>query len=316
MSIISEIQIVSDIILRYKISITNDDFFAFGIVSRDWDRNDWIYFQAHKPLFRSVLVGRDIATNDNHDDDIKSTDYDFFRNEADNLKDTDLDRLKEVAISLLYVDIEETPLSPMIVQHPVFESGIYFVNNDGDFVNLLTDSEGLVQARKNIESLIRKARNPIHVYLTIRKSYRLAFLRFARPYLSQKDFSELLADAWVTSENPNDDVNVPISMLIKWFRKADKKALMVDDDFKVYSELPQEFRIYRGVSVGRVEKGLSWTCNLSTAEWFRKRFEEDKDEGYILTALVNKDDVLAYFNTRGEDEIVADVSKLDIEPFA
>ena len=77
MSIISEIQIASEIISRYKVSITKDDFFVFGTVPRDWDRGDWIYFQAQKPLFHTVLVGRDVTTMNSHDDNLKSTNYDF-----------------------------------------------------------------------------------------------------------------------------------------------------------------------------------------------------------------------------------------------
>lgn len=226
------------------------------------------------------------------------------------MQSTNLDNVKNIAIAFLYYDIEETPFSPTIVQHPIFESGIQCVDIHGNYVNLLKDKEGLNKVRKHIEDRILKARNAAGVYIIIRKSYRLAFLKFTRSYLSQKDFSELLADAWVSSENPNNDVNVPISMLIKWFKKADKKSLMVDEDYKVYSDLPQEFRIYRGVSVGRVEKGLSWTRNLSTANWFKMRFANDEDKGYIITAVINKNDVLAYFNTRNEDEIVADISKL------
>lgn len=77
MSIISEIQIASDIILRYKLSITTDDCFAFGISPREWNRNDWIYFQSHKPVFRTVLIGRDVASSDNNISDIKTVNYDF-----------------------------------------------------------------------------------------------------------------------------------------------------------------------------------------------------------------------------------------------
>ena len=116
----------------------------------------------------------------------------------------------------------------------------------------------------------------------------------------------------MSSENPNGDVNVSLRTFVKWFRRADKKLLMTDEDYKVYRDLPSTFRVYRGVAVGRNPKGLSWTRNLSTAEWFAKRFDTKDKKGFIQTAVISRSDALAYFNTRGEDEIVADSFKMDI----
>ena len=41
-------------------------------------------------------------------------------------------------------------------------------------------------------------------------------------------------------------------------------------------------------------------------------FDTEKDKGYIQTAIAKKEDVLAYFNIRNEDEIVYDSKKLEI----
>lgn len=75
-------------------------------------------------------------------------------------------------------------------------------------------------------------------------------------------------------------------------------------------------RIYRGVSNvsdEKILKGLSWTLNLKTAQWFANRWNRaGGDKGYIQTSTVNKQDILAYFGSRGEETVVVDGRKLDI----
>ena len=230
-------------------------------------------------------------------------------------RQTNLEEIQELAINFLCIEMTETAVSPLVVQHPIFESAFYtfFNGRNAETVNLLEDKESLYRVQQIYRRRILDANSATDVYVIIRKSYRLVFLKYTAPYLSKHDFSELLADAWVSSENPNDDVNVSIPTLIRWFKSTDKKALMVSDDYRIYQALPDSFLIYRGVAVGRNPKGLSWTRNLHTAEWFAKRFDDKQNKGYIQAATVNKKDVFAYFNTRGEDEIVADSSKLKIQ---
>jgi hypothetical protein len=96
------------------------------------------------------------------------------------------------------------------------------------------------------------------------------------------------------------------------FKKCDKKYLMTDEDYQVYEQLPETFTIYRGVAVGRNPKGLSWTQNLETAKWFAHRFDQKDKKGYIQIGTAKKENVLAYFNTRNEDEIVYNSRRLQI----
>lgn len=83
---------------------------------------------------------------------------------------------------------------------------------------------------------------------------------------------------------------------------------MTEEDYLYYNNLPSEIEVFRGVSKGRVELGLSWTDNREKAIWFMERFKGKKmGEQKLLKATIRKDDVLAYFNTRNEQEIVVDV---------
>ena len=225
---------------------------------------------------------------------------------------TNLNRVKEVAVSFLLLPISETEFSPVVVQHPIFESGFYstIVNDEFKVVNLLEDEESLKGATDKIRNKIEHADNIYDVYAVIRAPYRLVFLKHAKQYLSLADFSELLADAWVSSENPNDDVNVSVRTLASWFKHADKKALMTEEDYEVYKSLPETITVYRGITPGHNPKGLSWTQSIDTARWFANRYDK---EGYIQKAIIDKSRALAYLNTRNEDELVVDTRGLEFE---
>lgn len=74
----------------------------------------------------------------------------------------------------------------------------------------------------------------------------------------------------------------------------------------------QKLCVYRGASVGRNLRGLSWTRNLEKAVWFSNRFNTEGKHGYVQTAIVPKNEIFAYFNTRGEEEIVCSVKQSDV----
>ena len=225
--------------------------------------------------------------------------------------ETNLDKVKEIALCFLYQDIVETELSPLAIIHPIFESAYQPVLTDhGTNIVDVMDSKNLQTVTEQFAERIQKSKTLDTVYMLIRKSYRMTFLKHVKDYLSLKDMSRLLAHAWTTSENPNDDVNVPVKTAVKWFREADKTALMDPEDLKVFEKLPETLKVYRGVAAGRNPKGLSWTTSLDTAKWFANRFNQGDKTGYIQEATVSKNDVLAYFNVRNEEEVVVDTSRL------
>ena len=224
-------------------------------------------------------------------------------------KQSDLKLVKSMALTFLHLPVEETEFSPIVVMHPIFENGFVGIKENGEYklINILESEESLQKAINQWKININNADTIEQVFAFIRKSYRLTFLKHIEKYLSEKDFAELLADAWVSSENPNQDVNVNIPTLTKWFKKANKRLLMTEEDYDVYTGLESEMTIYRGVAVGRNPKGLSWTMNYDKAAWFANRFNTADKKGYIQEATIKKESVLAYFNTRDEEEIVANV---------
>jgi len=225
--------------------------------------------------------------------------------------ETNLDAVRATAKTFLYLPFELVEgFSPILfVQHPFLASCIIPLKSG--FVNALDDPKALEEYQKAVSDQIDKS-DLTGIFMLMRKPYHLAFLKYCYQYLSEKDLAEYFAYAWVNSENPNQDVNCPISYLIRMFKKCDKKLLMTEEDYAIYESLPETFTIYRGVAVGRNPKGLSWTQNLETAKWFAHRFDRNEKQGYIQTGIAEKKHVLAYFNTRNEDEIVYNTPKLKI----
>ena len=218
-------------------------------------------------------------------------------------KETDLTAIKNILKDFLHMPVEETEYSPIVVQHPIFESGISYVNNK--MTDIMTP-EGFEAVAKRVEEDIDKIDDAFGGVNILRQSYYLTFLKFAKESLSLPDFSMLLGKFWTEEENPNGDVNVPVSLSAKWFKSADKHALMYDDEYKTYKNLPETFTIYRGVTPGRNPDGMSWTRDLSKADWFSRRF----GDGYVLEGIANKKDVLAFFSRRGEEEVVIEAKKV------
>lgn len=227
------------------------------------------------------------------------------------MKTTDLKSIKNTMLLFLYFDIQETEFSPVVVTHPIFESGIVTLPNSNKISNILEDKDGYSEIIEWYKNRIEKTNSVDSLYYMIRKSYKLTFIKFIEKYLSIEDISRLFAEAWTSSENPNQDVNVSLAQLTRIFKKTNKEILMTEEEYEIYNNLPETFTVYRGVAKGRNPKGMSWTRNLEVAKWFANRFNYGNKTGYIQQATANKKDVLAYFNRRDEDEIVINIKSLN-----
>lgn len=217
-------------------------------------------------------------------------------------------RTKETAKFLLNLPIE--PLFAGICCHPFTNSVVVYHN--GKYYDLLKN-EDLLEWKNIILNAISVQKDVKGIFMMINKPYLLLFLKLMNGFINNKLFSNLLADAWTISENPNNDPNVPVEEIIDWFKQADKKELMTSKDYKLYNSFPTEIEVYRGVAVGRNPKGLSYTTNYEKALWFANRFNLEDKKGYIIKRKIKKEDILAYFNTRSEDEVVVDISKYEEE---
>lgn len=152
-------------------------------------------------------------------------------------------------------------------------------------MNLLEREEDLDKWREQMRQLIDEGTSLSQIFSPVTAPYALTMLEFSCGYMSVSDFSRTLAKQWVREER------------------------------EILKTLPDRLTVYRGVRSLKASAatGLSWTLDLSVAEWFAVRFGE---QGVVYTAQVQKEDVLAYFER--EDEIIlspkplTDIEKIEI----
>ena len=236
-------------------------------------------------------------------------------------KRTDIEKLKLLALQFLDLEPERNEQIPWIVHHPFFETSTIptvTISENGEkvygFTDMFDEPEEFGKAKKRIRADIIKG-DINNIFCRIVKAYRLSFLKYAKEYMNKDEFEKELIEQWIMSENPNQDNNVSIDEFVEWFSEADRNNLMKDKELKYYNALPDIVSVYRGVAVGRAEQeGLSWTCNYKTALWFANRFNHNDKKGYIIKGKIRKQDIFAYLNSRGEDEILCNSAKVyDIE---
>ena len=222
---------------------------------------------------------------------------------------TDMTKVKSIARMLLWTDVHKTEYSPIIVQHPFTSSGFVFIPGDEFPIDITKNAENLNRWREYMGKKIDDAVTASCIGIMLNKAYGLTFLKLAEPYLSNADLSELLADAWIQSENPNMDANVTKNDLVGMFSRTDKSVLMSLEERIRLSELDDTITIYRGVTPYNAKniRALSWTTDIKKAEWFANRFGQ---RGTVYKTQISKSKVLAYFTSRGESEIIVNPKEL------
>lgn len=230
------------------------------------------------------------------------------------MKKTNIERVKEMSKALFDVmTFQEASdcvgLNGLIISHPYSNTGVY-MTQDGVWKNLVEDKAAQEEYRKLIFGFIDKANTPIKIMLFVNKPYRLFWFKQISVFLSEKDFANIFGEIWVGSENPNGDINVSLDESIRFFKQANKKYLMNEDEYKIYSMLPDELTVYRGVSKGRNPDGLSYSLLEEKAVWFQQRYADKDNPGFLIQRKVKRENILAYFSRRGEAEIVLDVPAL------
>ncbi len=221
---------------------------------------------------------------------------------------TDLPELKHLAKSLLYMEPEQTEFSPIIVHHPFTTSGIVGLKDpEGNLRigNIMENPEDRTEWQKQMEKIIDGSKNALSIYHLIEKPYVLGFLKYAAPSLSKADYSSILADAWIRSEQPNHDPNLPQSRLLAMFRAADPKLLMDDEERERLDSLENTVTVYRGVHSAKSDGvcAMSWTLDKDTAAWFASRYGR---QGKVFEAKIEKKHICALFLGRNESEVIVD----------
>lgn len=222
--------------------------------------------------------------------------------------ETNLTALKSLACIFLYLDIQPTKMSPLVVKHPFTDSGITAIRHENGSLqpaDLLNDPWMLSCWREQMAQNIQSAESSDQLFYMVTKSYRLAFLKHGAGYLSERDAASALNFAWTTCEAPNNDPNLSRRELLALFRSVSPSLLMDEEELQAYERLPDTATVYRGVTPynAKMVKGLSWTLDRDTAEWFARRYGSD---GQVYQAQIEKAHIHAVFLGRNEAEVIVD----------
>jgi hypothetical protein len=124
--------------------------------------------------------------------------------------------------------------------------------------------------------------------------------------LTDKDYWTVLGECYVMSSFSHSTQE-----LIKTFfnsERPDKLHIMTDEERLEFDSLPNEIEIYRGCSEYEIKSGkfrFSWTTKKSVAQFFAKRSKTMHGiKNSVVSRLIKKEEVFAYFNRRNEFEII------------
>ena len=165
----------------------------------------------------------------------------------------------------------------------------FFSYGDVDYSNRTSE---LIDKCKKLEQIVNViSKKDVLQYLDNLHKLKLA---------TEQDVANVLLSQWTRLERFH-NVGMSKSKLIKFMNMADKSC----GYGAVSNKIPKVVTIYRGTSVETC-KGLSWTRNREVAEWFAKRFIDEKECGYVFSGQLKREDIIASFSGRNESEIVCD----------
>lgn len=154
------------------------------------------------------------------------------------------------------------------------------------------------QKKSDLEKAIAEKKYSQIIFLHERP-YRLeAFVQITKE-LSDKEYWSLLESVWTDTENGWQ--NLPTWRALFWSKRPGRENLMDENERFTLANLPETVEIYRGCLNGINEDGMSWTLNRDKAEFFANRFSKG---GIVLSKQINKSDIIAVFNGRGEAEVI------------
>lgn len=221
--------------------------------------------------------------------------------------ETNLEKIKETAIAFSYIQPEFNETFPFLVLHPFIGNNPYPVPNGKGSYDFLD-----ITKEENLNTLIDKLRQVIldtptvhKLFLLVTQSHRRTFFQYINSYLSQEDYGILLREIWIHTEGQSYDVNVTLNTMLQWFKKANKQYLMNEQEREILGEMSDNVQIYRGTAKDGERKALSWTVSKKIAREFSQRFYSD---GHIYSAIISKNDILAYFEA--EQEVIVNYKNL------
>jgi hypothetical protein len=185
-----------------------------------------------------------------------------------------------------------------VIKHPLVFSVPHFPGTE----NLL--NQQLTAKKKAIAEALEENNLDRYVWMHERP-YRLeAFLIGLGKgiVVSDQDYNELLHSMWIDSENIWQHKKAWKQLFTD--KRFNRDLFMDEEEREKLASLPDLISVYRGCTTGKNEKGMSWTLSRVRAEWFANRFSSRKTTSKVIAKQVKKSKVLAYSNSRNEEEII------------
>lgn len=208
-------------------------------------------------------------------------------------------------------------LDPELAENIVELHGIQFIKHPMLFVPLYVPN---VQDGQ-LNAILRRKKEAREEMLTEGSWWQYIFLLYERPYqldalleisdqVGDAEFWDLVGDVWKDSENAYEQYDVWSEVF--HFDRACREEMMDAEDQETLAKLPEQIKVYRGAQTSLTGEfdaadGFSWTLRRGKAKWFAERFRSvfaEHATAEVLTARVEKKNVIAYFDGRGEREIL------------
>lgn len=191
-----------------------------------------------------------------------------------------------------------------MLRHPLVSCMIYTPEQNAIFNRALREKRKFCD-----EALAKGTAKMLRRYVWMHeRPYRFnAFLRVTHQ-LSDGEYWTMLGAIWTDSENIWQN-RAGWSVFLKGGQRNLKlRPLMMERaERTAFSALRDTLTIYRGGSTKSrtsARTGMSWTLDRTKARWFATRLLPEGHRGLVYQRTVSKQDVVAYFLMRGEEEIV------------
>jgi hypothetical protein len=209
-------------------------------------------------------------------------------------------------------------LDPELAENIVVIRGVTFLKHPMLFVPLYVPgvqdgqlNEVLRRKKEAREQMLDEGAWWQYVFLIYERPYQLDALLDVADQIGDAEFWDLVGDVWRDTENAYEQYDL-------WYEvfhldRACREEMMNAEEQEFLAKQPDQIKVYRGAATSLdgaydAADGFAWTLRKSKARWFAERFrslfESEGAVPEILTARVEKKNVVAYFDGRGEREIL------------
>lgn len=132
---------------------------------------------------------------------------------------------------------------------------------------------------------------------------KLLFPKFVEIYrkIPEDKIVDIFSELWVRSEFGFDMITEDIIKYVYSFKEQSESYRERRERLLKLADGNGYLTVYHGATTEGVNDDLSWSLSEETAQWFANRFDNNGD---IMSAKVLVDDVIDYFDWRGESEVL------------